>query len=137
MKWWFFEQYIYAVNIADRNTIDMINKDKLRTEHQVISAFILLTTTWRHHAYSLFSLFSFLFFVCTTREPAALIRTLYKTVKDRDLQWAVDQHLKQQKQRLSFDRHFFFRKYPTWLSPYTLNIFLLFISKFWTITFLH
>lgn len=35
-------------------------------------------------------------------------KTLYKTVKDRDLQWAVDQHLKQQKQRLSFDRHFFF-----------------------------
>lgn len=59
MKWWFFEQYIYAVNIADRNTIDMINKDKLRTEHQVISAFILLTTTWRHHAYSLFSYFLF------------------------------------------------------------------------------
>lgn len=45
MKWWFFEQYIYAVIIADRNTIDMINKDKLRTEHKVISAFILLTTT--------------------------------------------------------------------------------------------
>lgn len=37
--------HLYAVNIADRNTIDMINKDKLRTEHQVISAFILLTTT--------------------------------------------------------------------------------------------
>lgn len=59
MKWWFFEQYIYAVNIADKNTIDMINKDKLRTEHQVISAFILLTTTWRHHAYFLFSYFLF------------------------------------------------------------------------------
>lgn len=37
-------------------------------------------------------------------------KTLYKTVKDRDLQWAVDQHLKQQKQRLSFDRHFFLSK---------------------------
>lgn len=68
MKWWFFEQYINAAIIADRNTIDMINKDKLRTEHQVISAFILLTTTWRHHAYNFLFSYCHFFSSCVQLE---------------------------------------------------------------------
>lgn len=130
LKWLFFDRYIYAVIIGDRNTIDMISKDKLRTEHQAISAFIWLNTTWRHQPSAFF------FFVCTIRETRCTSNILHKAIKDRDMQWAVDQHLRQQKQRLSSDR-LFIGKYATWLSPYTLNRFLLFISKFWTIMFLH